>query len=335
MAPVSNDLSSKEFKNIAELSVIDVIIPNWNGKRHLQDCLDSLRRQSFKSFTVIIVDNGSADGSVDFIRSQYPEVKIIALDKNKGFAGGVNEGIRLSNAEFIFLLNNDTVVDPNCLRELNDAAAKYPDISYFATKMLFRNSPGVINAAGDSFGTDGQGRNIGIRDFDDGRYDQVAEVFGACAGAALYRKIFFQDVGLFDEDFFLIMEDVDLDFRGQLKGHRCFYIPTAVVQHVHSASIVKHSPLQIYHGGRNTLFVLVKDMPSMLILKYLRPILRQRRRMLMDSIFQGQTGPWIKGEFDFLRKVFVMLFKRMKIQGEKRVAWSEIDNILLNPDGGA
>lgn len=315
--------------------MIDVIIPNWNGKRHLQDCLDSLRRQSFNHFRVIIVDNGSADDSVDFIRNQYPEVKVIALDENRGFAGGVNEGIRYSDAEFIFLLNNDTVVDPNCLRELNDAAAKYPDFSYFATKMLFRNSPGVINAAGDSFGTDGQGRNIGIRECDDGRYDQVAEVFGACAGAAFYRKTFFQDAGLFDEDFFLIMEDVDLDFRGQLKGHRCFFIPTAVVHHVHSASIVKHSSLQIYHGTRNALFVLAKDMPSVLLLKYFRPMLRQRSRILMDSVFQRQAGPWIKAELGFLAKLLPTLLKRMRIQRERRVNRASIETILLNPDSGA
>ena len=315
--------------------MIDVIIPNWNGKRHLQDCLDSLRRQSFNHFRVIIVDNGSADDSVDFIGNQYPEVKVIALDENRGFAGGVNEGIQYSDAEFIFLLNNDTVVDPNCLRELNDAATKYPDVSYFATKMLFRNSPGVINAAGDSFGTDGQGRNIGIREFDDGRYDQVAEVFGACAGAAFYRKTFFQDVGLFDEDFFLIMEDVDLDFRGQLKGHRCFFIPTAVVHHVHSASIVKHSSLQIYHGTRNALFVLAKDMPSVLLLKYLRPMLRQRSRILMDSVFQRQAGPWIKAELGFMAKLLPTLVKRMRIQRERRVNRASIETILLNPDSGA
>ena len=315
--------------------MIDVIIPNWNGKRHLQDCLDSLRRQSFTAFRVIIVDNGSADDSVEFIRRQFPEVNVIALDHNKGFAGGVNEGIRHSDAELIFLLNNDTVVDPNCLQELSAAAAKYPEISYFATKMLFRNSPGVINAAGDSFGTDGQGRNIGIRDSDDGRYDQVVEVFGACAGAALYRKTFFEDVGKFDEDFFLIMEDVDLDFRGQLMGHRCFYIPTAVVHHVHSASIVNHSSLQVFHGTRNALFVLAKDMPSALLLKYLRPILRQKCRMLMDSVFQRQSAAWIRGEMGFLAQLLPTLFKRMRIQSERRVSSATIESHLLPTDAGA
>lgn len=315
--------------------MIDIIIPNWNGRRHLQDCLESLRRQTFKLFTVIVVDNGSADDSVEFIRRQFPEVKVITLDHNKGFAGGVNEGIRCSDAELIFLLNNDTVVDPNCLQELSAAATKYPDISYFATKMLFRNSPGVINAAGDSFGTDGQARNIGIRESDDGRFDKVVEVFGACAGAALYRKTFFQDVGLFDEDFFLIMEDVDLDFRGQLKGHQCFYIPTAVVHHVHSASIVNHSSLQVYHGTRNALFVLAKDMPSALLLKYLWPTLRQKCRMLMDSVFQCQSAAWMRAEMSFLAQLLPMLCKRMSIQSERRVTPATIDSHLLPTDVGA
>jgi hypothetical protein len=312
--------------------LIDVIIPNWNGKKHLKECLESLRQQTFRSFKVIIVDNGSTDGSVEFIRSHYPEVMVVALAENKGFAGGVNEGVRASQAELIFLLNNDTVVEPECLKELDDAAAAHRQISFFATKMVFRNSPGVVNSAGDSFGTDGQGRNIGIREYDNGQYDQMVEVFGACAGAALYRRLFFEDVGLFDEDFFLISEDIDLDFRGQLNGHRCYYIPSAVVHHVHSASIVKHSPLQIYHGTRNGLYVLAKNMPALLLLRYFRQILRQRYRMLLDSIYLGQTGPWIKAECAFLRTVFSVVGKRMSIQRGKRVTTKYIDSILVEPD---
>lgn len=312
--------------------MIDVIIPNWNGKKHLKECLKSLRQQTLKSFRVIVVDNGSTDGSVELLRVHYPEVNVIALTENKGFAGGVNEGIKASEAELIFLLNNDTVVDPNCVEELFIATVEYPQITFFATKMLFRNSAGVINAAGDSFGTDGQGRNIGIREYDNGRYDAVREVFGACAGAALYRRQFFRDVGLFDEDFFLILEDVDLDFRGQLYGHRCYYIPTAVVHHVHSASIVRHSSLQIFHGTRNGLYVLAKNMPTVLLLKYFRQILRQRYRMLLDSIFHDQAWPWLKAEFAFLRTLNSIVGKRMSIQGAKRVTTEYIDSILLKPD---
>jgi GT2 family glycosyltransferase len=311
---------------------MDVIIPNWNGKRHLEGCLDSLRRQTYRSFTVTMVDNGSTDDSVEFVRSRYPEMQIVGLKENRGFAGGVNAGIENTTDELVFLLNNDTVVEPNCLKELNDAASKYSAISFFATKMLFRSSVGVINAAGDGFGIDGQGRNIGMRELDDGRYDQVTKVFGACAGAALYRRSFFQDVGLFDEDFFLIMEDVDLDFRGQLKGHRCYYIPTAVVHHVHSASIVRNSPLQIYHGARNGLYVLAKNMPSKLLLKYSGKIIRQRYRMLLDSMFQGQTRAWVKAEFAFLRNVRTMAIKRLSIQRARKVTTKYVDSILLDPE---
>jgi len=313
--------------------LVDVIIPNWNGKKYLKDCLDSLRRQTYRSFSVTIIDNGSTDDSVKFVHQHYPEVKIIALEVNRGFAGGVNEGIKRTEDELIFLLNNDTLLDENCLGELYKAAARYPQISFFATKMLFKDDTRVLNAAGDSFGIDGQGRNIGIREPDNGQYDHVTEVFGACAGAALYRRFFFQDVGLFDEDFFLILEDIDVDFRAQLRGHRCYYIPSAVVYHVHSASIVRHSSLQIYCSARNSLYVLAKNMPAVLLVKYFWKIFRQRHRFVADSIIHDRTLPFVRGELKFLLTIFSVAGKRLRVHLQRRVTTKYINSILVDSEG--
>jgi GT2 family glycosyltransferase len=314
-----------------EITLIDVIIPNWNGRKYLKDCLDSLRRQTYQSFSVTIVDNGSTDDSVRYLHEDYPEVKVIALEMNRGFAGGVNEGIKNADAELIFLLNNDTVVDKNCLSELYKAAVQYPQMSFFATKMLFKENTKVLNAAGDSFGIDGWGRNIGIRESDYGQYDQVIEVFGACAGAALYRRSFFQDVGLFDEDFFLILEDIDVDFRARWRGHRCYYIPSAVVYHVHSASIVKHSSLQIYHNARNSLYVLAKNMPAILLVKYFWRIFWQRQRFVADSIIHEQILPLVRGEIQFLLTILSVAGKRLRIHLDRRVTTQYINSILVDP----
>lgn len=315
------------------LALIDVIIPNWNGRQYLAACLDSLRAQCFQSFIVTVVDNGSTDGSVEYLRDVYPQVKIIDLKVNKGFAGGVNAGINCTSNELIFLLNNDTELDPNCVRELNSAATRWPEINFFATKMLFRNNNGVINAVGDSFGVDGFARNTGIGEIDSGQYDGVREVFGACAGAALYRRSLFEDIGLFDEDFFLILEDVDLDFRAQLRGHRCHYVPTAVVYHVHSASIGKRNALQAFYTSRNGLYVLIKNMPATLLMKYFFRILRQRCRFAANCIVSDTTLPFVRGELSFFLTARTAAKKRFRVHLERRVATERIDSILMRPAG--
>lgn len=311
--------------------MIDVIIPNWNGKQVLGDCLESLRRQTFHDFETVVVDNGSTDGSADFIHSDYPEVKLIPLDKNKGFAGGVNEGIRCTKGELVFLLNNDVVLDKNCLEELYKASMEFPSISFFATKMLFRNITGFINAVGDSFGVDGYARNIGIGEPDNGQYDRVREVFSACAGAALYRRSLFEEIGLFDEDFFLILEDIDLGFRAQLAGHRCYYIPTALVQHLHSASIVKHSSLQIYQTARNSLYVLAQNMPTILLVKYLWKIIRQRHRLAVNSIIHGHLVPFVMGELKFSGTMIITAKKRFGNYLLRQAPTTYINSILVDP----
>lgn len=278
------------------------------------------------------MDNGSTDDSVPLVRDSYPEVNILALGVNTGFAGGVNAGIRNTASDLVFLLNNDTVLDRNCLDELSRAAQRHHQVSFFATKMLFQDDSGIINAAGDSFGIDGQGRNIGIREPDDGRYDEVTQVFGACAGAALYRRSFFQDVGLFDEEFFLIHEDVDLDFRAQIRGHQCYYIPTAIIHHLHSASIGRNNSLQTFHNARNSLFVLAKNMPASLLVKYFWRILRNRQQLLGDSIIFGQARAWIKGETGYSLRTIQTALRRFKIQLHRRVTTREINAILVDPD---
>ena len=338
---------------------INIIIPNWNGRSFIGNCLDSLRKQTFQEIETVVVDNGSTDGSVEYIRSEYPEVRVIALDYNKGFAGGVNEGIRNTDGELVFLLNNDTVLDPNCIEALYRASLEFPQISFFASKMLFskitgvtvfagkissmespelkfyseKKAAGVINSAGDSFGIDGFARNVGIGEPDRGQHDKEREVFGACAGAALYRRSLFEGIGIFDEDFFLILEDVDLDFRAQLLGHRCLYIPTALVYHEHSASIVKYSELQAYNTARNSLFVLIKNMPARLLILYLWRILRQRQRLAMDLIIHGCILPYAKGELAFTGRLFSFTAKRLQVQSMRRVTTSYIQSILTVPEG--
>jgi hypothetical protein len=309
--------------------LISIIIPNWNGKRFLKGCLDSLKSQTFKDFEVIIVDNNSHDDSVSFVKENYPDVKIIELSSNRGFAGGVNEGIKASKGDLMFLLNNDTVVD----KDLYNAVIKNPQIGFFATKMIFYcTNPPVINAAGDALGIDGAARNIGYNEVDTGQYDVEREVFGACAGAALYRRRIFDEIGLFDEDFYIILEDVDLDFRAQLAGYRCLYLPNAVVYHIHAGSMGKTSDFTFYWITRNDLNVLIKNMPLFLLFKYFHRIFFRQIIYTYARLLGNKIRPLISGEFSSFLLLPVMLSKRYQILKGKKVSVLYIDKILFKDE---
>lgn len=244
---------------------VSVVIPNWNGLEHLAECMDSLANQSYRDFETIVVDNASSDGSVAWLREHVPETRLVVRNDNGGFSAAVNDGIRASQAEFVYLLNNDTAVDPDCLRALVEALDS-TGYDVATSLMVFYDEPNVVNAAGDIFLL---GHLFGIQR---GRGEPVAayaepmRVFGACAGAAMYRRSFFDDVGLFDEEFFLIFEDVDISLRGLIAGKRVHYVPGSVVRHKDSASIKTRPSLQTAHLMlRNRFIVIGKDLPLVLM----------------------------------------------------------------------
>ena len=195
---------------------LSVVIPNWNGKRFLATCLDSLRRQSHTSVTIIVVDNASSDGSQAFISDCYPEVRLIELASNHGFTGACNIGIRAADSEIIALLNNDTEVDQRWASELVSAFAARPDVGIVASKMLLFDQRDRLHTAGDYFTVDGRAGNRGAWERDEGQYDVGEYVFSACGGAAAYRRSMLAHIGALDDDFFFLLEDADLAWRAQL-----------------------------------------------------------------------------------------------------------------------
>jgi GT2 family glycosyltransferase len=210
--------------------MVSIVIVNWNGREFLPECLESLRRQVYRAFSVILVDNGSHDGSTAFVSENYPEVSIVALKDNRGFAAANNVALHAVETEFVALLNNDAVPDPLWLKSLVEALDEHPQAGLAASKMLLYDRREIIDRAGDGYTRAGaallRGRGLSadchrIREW----------VFGACAAAALYRMVMLRDIGFFDEDFCLLYEDVDLSFRAQLKGYKCLYVPEALVYH--------------------------------------------------------------------------------------------------------
>jgi GT2 family glycosyltransferase len=246
---------------------VTVVIPNWNGLVHLPECMAALDAQVYRDFEVLVVDNGSTDASVDWLRRSSPATRVIQRADNGGFAVAVNEGIRsvCSDCAYVALLNNDTAVHPSWLSELVSALDE-TGYDAAASLMVFYDRPSLVNAAGDDYNLAGfVGRNRGACSPMQA-YSTRQRVLGACAGAALYRRQIFADVGMFDEDFFLIHEDTDFNIRALIAGKRCLFVPTAVVRHKASATILQQPawPMRRFEV-RNRAIVITKTMPACLL----------------------------------------------------------------------
>jgi GT2 family glycosyltransferase len=264
--------------------MFSVIIPNWNGMRLnlLPTCLKSLRQQVFRDFETIVVDDGSTDGSPWFVGHVYPEVRLIALDKNRGFAHAVNEGIRAARGNVIVLLNNDTEPDPHWLEEIAHALNDNPHAGMVACKLRLFDQRDHIHSAGDFYRVDGVPGNRGVWEEDRGQYDDARGVFGACGGAAAYRKSMLDDIGLFDEELVANLEDVDMNWRARWAGYPIIYAPRAIVYHHLSAT--GGGAYGSFYVGRNFIFVLAKNYPSGLWKKYRRRILRAQLHITWDAL---------------------------------------------------
>ncbi len=265
-----------------------LIIVSWNGRDLLADCLPSVKAQTMPVREIIVVDNGSTDGSVEFLEDSFPDVRVIRLGKNYGFALANNIGIRSASGTRIALLNNDTVVDSRWLEQLNRALDEQPEIGFCASKMLMYRDPNIIDSAGDMLGIAkaykrGHGQPNGTE------FNEPEYVFGACAGAAIYRSEMLNDIGLFDETFVTNLEDVDLSFRAQLVGYKCMYVPSAVVYHK-----VGETKRRIGWTDRltqrNNKLMWLKNAPGWLLVKYAPQVLSEETRKLAVSLGIGISG---------------------------------------------
>lgn len=295
---------------------VSVVIVNWNRKELLAECLSGLKQQEGISCSIIVVDNGSTDGSAAYVNMHHPDIDLIALPENTGFAVANNIAIERIETEYTALLNNDAVPDPNWLHHLVAALDIYPEAGFAASRMLFYDAPDRIDRTGDAYTLAGTGWLRG-RGKDAGCYHQREWVFGACAGAAIYRTRMLRDLGGFDEDFFLLYEDVDLSFRAQLKGYQCLYVPEAVVYHKASASIVNDSPTSVYFSHRNLEWTYIKNMPARLILLTLLPHMIYNLASAIFFVLQGRGIEYSKAKLDTVCGLKKILKKRKQIQKQR------------------
>jgi len=241
---------------------VSVIIVNWNGRSHLSDCLESLEGQSYRDFEVILVDNGSVDGSIDFVQEKYPWIKTLALAENTGFARGNNIGFEKSFGEYVVTLNNDTRVAADWLELLVATADCHPEVGMVGSRICAFNSPDTIDSLGVLICRDGMSRGAYRRQsFSSLNLTGSMEILLPSACAALYRRSMLEEVGFFDDEFFAYCEDTDLGLRCRLAGWKALLALEAVVLHKYSETSGSFSPFKIYLVERNHYWLAMKILP--------------------------------------------------------------------------
>ena len=324
-APSSVPLISKN----QVIPQVSVIVVNWNGKALLQECLGPLLRQRDIACELILVDNGSSDGSVDWVRTKFPQIKLVQLSSNQGFTGGNLAGLDAAHGEFIALVNNDTRADERCLSELLLPMIRDSQVGISAAKLLLDRTE-MINSAGVALTTAAVGFDRGYGE-DCCLYDVPEHVFGACAAAVLYRRSMLEEIGFLDNDFFLYGEDVDLSFRAQIAGWKCVYVPTAIVYHKLNATARKLSDVHVYYHTRNLEFVWVKNMPTKLMIRYVHhKILQEFGAFCYLCLRHGKWRPFFRAKRDALKMLPLAIRKRRQIQGRRRVSNDYLQSMLTS-----
>jgi GT2 family glycosyltransferase len=305
-----------------------VIVVNWNGARYLPACLDALAAQTYRDFTLWVVDNGSTDGSVALLEAAArggagrPALRLLRNESNLGFAGGNNRALRAAIAEpglrYCVLLNNDTVAEPGWLGALVAAAEGRPRVGCVASTMLFAARPDRVASAGITAHRDGLALDRGVG-WSVGTLPQTPQpVFGASAGAALYRRALLADIGLFDESFFSYLEDADLAWRARLRGWRAVWAPGARVLHEVSATGGQGSPFKSYHLARNRVWLIAKNLPGATLARCWPYILRYDLLALAYGAARGDAA-LIRGRAAALAGLGPALTRRRAIQAARAV----------------
>ena len=323
------------------MTAATVVVVNWNGAHLLPGCLDALRKQDTDDFETVVVDNASTDGSVALLRRDYPWVRVLETGKNLGFAGGNNAALRDLATPFAVLLNNDAVPEPTWL-SATLAAFDDPKVGVVTPKILFLQRSGafdVVNNAGGIVLTNGDGADRGFQEVDRGQYDERTEVFAFCGNGAAFRREVLEQVGLFDEDFFLYYEDTDLSWRVRAAGWRIRYEPAAVLRHHHAASSGEWSPLFTFHVHRNRLLMLTKNASARFALRHVLRYPLTTASMALRALRAGvaeRRRPAVRPTLlrlrvmaSYLRLLPAMLARRRAIDATRVVSRADLERWLV------
>jgi GT2 family glycosyltransferase len=316
------------------VTAIDLVIPTFNGRDHLRRCLHGVREQSYSSISVFVVDDGSSDGTVEMMETEFPDAICIQMQGNCGFAAACNAGIGAGSAEYVALLNNDAIPEPDWLERLVSGIERHPRAAAVASKILLADDSGRLHAAGDTFSWQGLPNSRGVWEQDTGQYAAEEEVFSACAAAALYRRAALNDAAMndgliFDIDFFMYLEDIDLGWRLRLLGNSVVYIPDARVTHHLSAT--GGGTLASYYVARNSFAVLAKNLPSGLQRRIWSRFLAHQATQLIEALRhlrEPAARARMRGILAGPRFALQQRRKRRTIQAQRRASQADIEQML-------
>jgi GT2 family glycosyltransferase len=305
-----------------------IVIPTWDGWPLLERCLEALDLQLLQPRQIIVVDNGSSDGTAEKLAERWPSVHVVALPVNEGFAGGCNRGIQAARLDLdIVLLNNDTVPAPEWLLSLEKAAAEAADdVGVLSAKLMYPD--GRLESTGDFLSSAGIPFQRGRGESDVGQYDDENEIFSACGGASLYRRRMLAQVGLLDEKYFAYYEDVDLCFRARLAGWRVHLVPSAVVTHSGGATSSGIRGFNRYHTARNLWFLLVKNVPGPLLPGLLFKAAAIQTSWLMGAIRHRQLRVSLQAHVDAVKALRSILEGRREVQAARVLTVKEVRALL-------
>lgn len=306
-----------------------ILIVNWNSWDVLSRCLEALSHQTCKDFRIIVADNASDQSQPHQIFSKFPRLTFVQNKSNYGFAKANNHLTGLSyKSEWIILLNPDAFPEPDWLEQLIKATSEYPDYSFFASRLLMEHNGSLLDGDGDSYHISGLVRR---REHGKNRSKESApeEIFSSCAAAAMYRTTIVREAGGFDEDFFCYLEDVDLGFRLRLAGYKCLLIPTAIVNHVGSATTGgQQSDIAVYYGHRNLVWTYVKNMPGALFWLFIPIHILLNVFSLFWFTARGQGDVIFRAKWDAIKGIPAMLRKRRLIQSARVAPDLEILRVM-------
>jgi GT2 family glycosyltransferase len=315
-------------KSNSQTALISVVIPTWNGIRHLPVCLNALRRQALPPYEIILVDNASTDETTALVARDFPEVHLIRLPENRRFAGACNAGIRAAHGEFVALLNNDTEANENWLSNVAATFRAHPEAGFLASKLRLFDQREKLHSAGDFYSVRGVPGNRGVWQVDRGQFD-TDYVFGACGAASVYRRAMLDQVGLLDETFEFSCEDVDLSWRAQLAGYSCAFARDAIVYHKLSAT--GGGVLNSYYDGRNFIWLLVKDVPGDVWRAHAGAILKSQWSITLSALraWRGKAARMrLKGQLAGLLGILSMLRRRGQIQRTRVISHEALEKLL-------
>ena len=323
---------ARSFPPLREMTApfVSVIVPNYNGLRHLPVVLAALHRQRFTDFEVIVVDDASSDDSVALLESAYPDIRLIVNRHNAGFVQSCNTGAAAARGRLIVLLNSDTEPEPAWLAELVKAFVANPHAATVTSKLLLFDRRDTLHTTGDMLGVDGIPRNRGVWERDHGQYDAATQVFSGCGGATAYRREVWEALGGFDETFWMYLEDVDFGFRARLAGWEAVFAPEARVYHRLSAS--GGDVLASYYVGRNTLWLIAKNMPRTLLRRNAFAIVAGQLAVTLAALrnWRGAAArARLRGQVDGLLGLPRQLQKRRTIQPRRQLEDDELASLLI------